>query len=904
MRILSLSLRNYRVHRALDIRFSPTTTLIGGPNESGKSTLAEAMHRALFLRSRITGDVQKSMLSHFGGQPEVQVQFESGTQVYDVRKIFSGSAGSCVLTEQGGPTLHGEHAETKLAELLGVAGSVSGNGAMERLRQTWAHLWVWQGSAGENPTGLANTQKDQLLQRLQAQGGMAVAQSDLDARISRYFIDTQEKIFTERGQIRAGTELAKAAHEKDTALALLNAAQANLARLEKAADAYLDAETTLASIKTQLEPLARQLEETRAKRAQVLTLQNAEKLQSMDCAGKRQEYESLQIADAQIRKLRAQIASAETKLKPKRAEWALRNDETKRLRDEESTAKLDYHQALESTRTRRLACDLAQADVICLEKQQLLKELEEYWQQILTRRREKEKWEQELAMLPVILAEDITRIRKRDAARLEADAALRAVATGLEVLESSIAVKLHGKELPIGEPRILTSPTEVTIGTTTLRISPGGATSLRQAEIVARQTVQDLTDALTALGTNSVDAASEIFAKRQSLSAETAAISKTLKALGEESIESRKRKIQQEWQHAQTRRAALSQQVCENASTVALPKDLLEAKSAAENAEQAQAQASAAEHLAQVTLQMRSQQLQESERRLSELAKSLEEEESAVQKNQLELSYLVSMHGDDDARQQVLSARQEKLSLANLALAETTKQLAALQPDLLASDERRLTAALAVAENTRQAAHDKRTSAMAVLQNEGSINPNAEYEMAAAQAARAVEVYQSLELQAQALALLARLFQTEQKILVDTLTAPFAEKISHYLQCLFGPDCNANIGMQNREFDMLHLGRSGGTTTHMFEQLSGGAKEQVAAAARLAMAEILAPSHHGCLPIVFDDAFAYSDPERVQTLQRMLYRAAERGLQLVILTCTPADYAALGATPIFLSHPA
>jgi len=85
-----------------------------------------------------------------------------------------------------------------------------------------------------------------------------------------------------------------------------------------------------------------------------------------------------------------------------------------------------------------------------------------------------------------------------------------------------------------------------------------------------------------------------------------------------------------------------------------------------------------------------------------------------------------------------------------------------------------------------------------------------------------------------------------------------------------------------------------------FENLSRGAREQAAAAVRLAMAEVLAADHGGCLPVVFDDAFAYSDPERVNQLQRMLDHAANHGLQVIVLTCNPSDYAALGARTITL----
>jgi uncharacterized protein YhaN len=70
---------------------------------------------------------------------------------------------------------------------------------------------------------------------------------------------------------------------------------------------------------------------------------------------------------------------------------------------------------------------------------------------------------------------------------------------------------------------------------------------------------------------------------------------------------------------------------------------------------------------------------------------------------------------------------------------------------------------------------------------------------------------------------------------------------------------------------------------------------------RLAIAELLAEGSDGCLPIVFDDAFAYSDPNRVESLQAMLDLAASRGLQIIVLTCSPRDYFRLGATEVTLT---
>jgi len=129
----------------------------------------------------------------------------------------------------------------------------------------------------------------------------------------------------------------------------------------------------------------------------------------------------------------------------------------------------------------------------------------------------------------------------------------------------------------------------------------------------------------------------------------------------------------------------------------------------------------------------------------------------------------------------------------------------------------------------------------------------------------------------------------------------FDGKISAYLQCIFGAGARAQVDREDNKFTGLRLFRPGfGNAPFDFDTLSGGAKEQTAAAVRLAMAEVLATDYDGCLPVVFDDAFAYSDPERVNQLQRMLDLAATRGLQVIVLTCNQADYASLGAKTIVI----
>ena len=53
MRLLRATVRNYRAHRELAVEFDRAVTLLVGPNEVGKSTFLEAVHRGLLLFGRL-----------------------------------------------------------------------------------------------------------------------------------------------------------------------------------------------------------------------------------------------------------------------------------------------------------------------------------------------------------------------------------------------------------------------------------------------------------------------------------------------------------------------------------------------------------------------------------------------------------------------------------------------------------------------------------------------------------------------------------------------------------------------------------------------------------------------------------------------------------------------------------
>ena len=98
--------------------FADGLNLFAAPNESGKSTVAEAIRAAFFERHR-SGSVEH--LRPWGDSsaaPTVDVEFHMGEKRYHLTKVFLGKK-RCDLAIEGQPPLDGVAAEDHLAQLLG-----------------------------------------------------------------------------------------------------------------------------------------------------------------------------------------------------------------------------------------------------------------------------------------------------------------------------------------------------------------------------------------------------------------------------------------------------------------------------------------------------------------------------------------------------------------------------------------------------------------------------------------------------------------------------------------------------------------------------------------------------------------------------------------------------------------
>ena len=901
MRLLSLTVRNYRIHRDLTVEFDPSRNLIGGPNETGKSTLAEAIHRALFMRHRAGGELQQSMVSAHGGTPAVTLAFEAQGQRWTIDKEFSGPRGSARLRSEGGEVLQGDAAEEKLSALIGNT-----DGAANRLNDLgtrWSHLWVWQGTAGEDASSHVASRRDELVQRLQTQGLAAVMQSETDERAGEKVRLAHDEIFTRSGAIKANSRLDRATRELTGAEDALTKAKEQKQRLESAVVDLESAEKDLADCTLALPAKREELDHINAalaKAGDLGTRIEREQILLHNATAARQQIAT---ADQQIRDFHEQAATAKQTLVPAESELEILANQEATARGAAQAAENTRRSASDEVRAARKHYELANACVSRFEKSSAHETLKAKAVEITTIEQSLAADREALAKLPSVKAAQLESLRELETRIGQAESALAAIAAGIELVSSDQAVLLDGRPLETGKPRIVTETTELSLGGgTLLRIKPGGGTSLAESRQQLDGLRQQLATLLDQLALKDMAAATEIFTQRQSIGQRIAAAETHLRTLGAGELPSALAAA------ADALTAAIAE-VGHRLSAIQidppppLPASLEAARTWQTETREALQQAESREQGLLADADALRNAHQEKLQTLQDRRASLEAARKNLEALETSARILEQNHGDATARATALQQAATAEADAKTALDATAAALADLNPGFLNQEVERLTRVIANEQQKQSDARTRIAVARTTLALDGSSDPDAELLQAKARHAAAAEQYAREKRHADAIALLHRLFSESQTAISESVTQPIADRVAGYLECLFGRGVRVGVDWNDPAKAIIRVTRPG-EPTFTFDSLSGGAREQVAAAVRLATAEILAASHNGCLPIVFDDAFAYADDNRIQSLQTMLDLAAARGLQVLVLTCTPAGYIGLGARETRLTaHP-
>ena len=885
MRLLSTRLRDYRLHRDLAVTFDPRLTVITGSNQSGKSTLAEALHRALFLPVKTGGALLESMRTDpFMADPDVELAFACGGEQWTLRKRFAGTRGSISLQDSRGRSLQGDAAEERLAELIGTAAVARNRGAADQLRERWGHLWVWQGSSSANPLELSTDayDHDRLVERLQAGSGLGV-QSPLDLAVSEDIQERWSAVHTPgTGRVSRSSALHQAREAVVEAQDDLAAIEDLIEQQENQQRDYEAAAGTLARIASELPQRQQERDALKARLDRSRDLKGQIEKEGPVMAGLIKELrQSLEDHD-QLQSQYSRVSELEAAQGPQRLEL---EGHTRRQPELESA--LDQaRRELQTLEQSRAACQQAaqrieqrQTRVRLLGQQQNLSAQLASAEQLQGRADQLEK---DLAQLPALDAKAVDQLRDLQQRVRTAQTRAEAMAAGIEVLRAGQPVLLDGQALEAGSHRMLCEPAVLRVGDDVeLRVLPGGGSSIAaaQQELEAarstldrdleRWTVATVEEAATAERRRSDLLAEQDRLVEQRGSEDQAAIRRRLDSL-QEQLKGLPAEPQDDEAVARDAQAHLAQ----------LEQNLQAAREERDQAIEAEQKQQRARQQAEAVLDSLKGSIESLERALRDGGEQLLEARTRI-------DTILKRCGTPEALEARITELNERKEQCDTRLAATTAELAGLDPDGLEKQDRELSQTIERLQRDEREASDARIRAESRLHGDGQRDLQAELEQKQAELESRVLEQERLEKEAGMLSLLRRLLEEEQNAMASQYTAPITDRIGTYLGHVFPEAPRADLVYDARGgFQQLEW-RRGSEAAFGFEVLSTGAREQFAAALRLAMAEVLAEAYDSCLPVVFDDAFAYSDPERQLGVYRMLGQAAQQGLQVILLTCDP-----------------
>jgi len=898
MKLLTACVRNYRIIRNSGILRldSPSgLAILGAPNESGKSTLIEAIHTCLFVAHRTGGENFLGAIRPkpgTGEPPEVELTFEAAGGTYRLRKVFKGGRTAIAeLTQPGGALLTGEDAETKLAELTGHSpGKSVGKG------QAWAHLWVWQGTAADDPLG-TNLPKAKLDQRLAREGAGGVFRSEIDSRVIAQVEGLWEQVYTANNRVKASSELNKAAESLAEATSRQTQATAELARMEADILAKEDALRRLDEGKRGLEKVKPEWELNQQQIVILAELKGkmAEETRKLD--GSALELASLVKVNSEIADKESQAAALKKALEPAEREVHELLEQVRASEARQGELSTETKLAAEAEEASRQQRELAQACADLLERNKNLARLEGVRLEAESLGSEIADLEVKLAGLPPVDDQAIARLNDLEKKALLAEASLKAMALELEVVRADQPVAVGGAAVPPGTKVLVASRTDLTLGEGVLiRLSPGGANSLAQTSQEANRARVAFSEELAKCQVESLAIAAQVRNQRAELETKLAGAHRQHKAMGvgklaQELAEARRLKATSEAE--KERRIGLVPGCVIPAEGDGFATWLQASKDAAQAAQ-------SASHRVNTEFQTVAARVTSLREKWGEAKEALTNKQAKLHDLAGGISQLLEQHGSLEQREQNLgNAKALHLAMENI-VRTLDNQIKALNPETLESDTGRLKRSREQLAQQMEEANRQKSELDGKLSVLLTNDPRADV-LAGKQRLEVLEAeHRAKQVRAEGILLLRNEFQQAAHAVGQEVVRPLLERVNRLVRIVYGHGAEMQIATTGENLGGLQLKRPDrGVQT--FSTLSTGTREQVAGIFRLALADLLAADHDNCLPMVLDDSFVNADPERLQKLHSLLDAAATNGLQIILVSCDPLSHATLGAKQIDLS---
>lgn len=903
MILKKLDLKNYKIHQELSVDFSDGLNLIQGNNETGKSTIIDAIHKVLFLKAKGGTKIHKDLRPiDTNKTPEVKLVFMLNGVEYTVHKIFGGTTNYLnQLSTNSGELYKDDEADEQLSKILKEETGISNT----NLFSTWNHLFAFQGDSGESPEIYSKDHQVELFQSLNTGNLTSLIISDKDKLIANAIKEKYDDLFTERGEIRRNTDLSRLTKE-------LEEAEANCVRVKSEYDELIANAIELEDKQNEMTRLISEIEVSEKEYKTTL-----EKKQSLAPRLKEQENLNIELADvvkkneALAEKLKSfqenkkEIDAIAGSLKNLSAQLESLNTQKKEAENnQEQSDKSAANIQKELSNANLKLAFIKHQEVVLQVKSNLIKS-EEYIAKITSIKEKVKLLETKKAGLLKVTDKDLNSLEKKTQDLRTKNEVISSIATtltfdqinGAKLLIGDEVQAVEGQEIVITENARLVFPDGGE-----LNIAPGNKEELNKMNEEIHLLASDIQSIYNQFDVKSYEELSKMKVEYEEVENKIVALKEQLEGLDEEYW------LKQKEANEESKTKALNSinkiedtafkeklVACDEHQLTVLKEEQeqlakgLEVKIKSLKSESEQYSNEVKEAQREINaLEVKTQHLTNNKFRLEGQMNSFKEDYTSVDLAKQQIEGLITRANELKQSLSSINAELQNVDLNNL---DTT--LNRLKGSMEQSSARKsdLDRAIAVLKNK--------------LNYRGETDLNDELDRTYAQKEEIERQFKQVEQNTQAIKLLHNLFASEQKQITEDLTQPFIDKVNAYLSLIFGQNTSMSLETNEKELKSFQLIRvkNNGQEFMPFESLSSGAKEQFSSCVRLAMAEILSGQYNQHLPVFLDESFNNTDLNRMDGVKNMLYSAAkEKGLQLILLSSKPTDYNSLGANVIDLNN--
>lgn len=869
MQIQSLTIQQFRrFEQAVALRdLQAGLNIIAGPNEAGKSTLAQAIRVAFFERHSTGSGPLKSLLpwGDSAAAPEVNVQFTVAGKAYTLQKRFF-KARRCFL-DFAGQRLEGEQAEQYLAELLGY--EYANRGASDK--KNWGVpglLWIEQGQGQELREAVLAA--GATLQQTLGQHVAELGSSDGEELIER----VRRELLSLRTEVQAspkGEWLANLRKQEEL--------QSQLKEWRAQLQLYQQGVDELSRLKTLLQRQAKeqpwqtmlaQQEAAQAKltQAQAFVQQEQDLRQALDLLvlnlGRLQDSLLAQEEKQQAyRAKQAQLAGLLTELPALEQRCA-------QVQQRFQHACLERDQ-YETYREQARQWQLWQAQNASY--QAAVHEHERLGQSV----QEAQKLDQQIATLSAAIhmetvqAEHIKQAKALQTQQQRWQLQLEAQAPELWFdLSAQADIQLGTERLQGQGKRLLSQETLIDLGAVgSMRIVPAANANTESLHSDMQQAQQQLSSLLSSLGAARIEELEQRLERKQESVRDLQHVQQALTRYAPHGLSALQQQVQ-----------ALAAQITDapKQPDISLPEGI---PAQAEMLEQEfQARKRSAQVLEDEWRPLR-EQVQQYSLRIQAL-----ESEITLQKEVFDQPEYLKQQQEKQWQVASLQAQESSLTAQIAQIKQLYRDAGA---DLLEQDVARYARSALQAKQDYDQSKEDVLVLQTKLESQGVQGLEEKILEHQGQLEQVQKRSANFERRAAALQLLLDTLQSKRQDLTERLVQPLQLRMQHYLRFL--PQAKGVIVDQHFAPAGLQRGSEVGLAD-VVDDLSFGTREQLGLIARLAYADLLQEAGHPTF-LMMDDVLLHSDEQRLEQMKRMLTDAAQRH-QIVLFTCQEEKWNDMG----------